>query len=271
LDHQEYLGETLAEIAGEKAAIIRPGVTAIIAPQPPQALDVILQRSAECRVATAVGDWQVEIEGATDDGRFTVTFETPEGRYKHVRLGLRGRHQIINVALAIRIAESLRTQGFDISHHAIVTGIELAAHAGRLEWISGFPSLLLDGAHNPSGAQALRGFLDEFVRAPLTLVFGAMKDKKLDEIAVLLFPVAWHLILTEPDNPRAARIDDLQRLAEGIVDPQSVIAGGSVSAAIGLAMKVTPPDGVILVSGSLYLVGEVRGLTNFSSLSTVVH
>jgi dihydrofolate synthase/folylpolyglutamate synthase len=271
LDHQEHLGETLEEIAAEKAAIIRPGVAAIIAPQTPQALDVILRRCAECNVQPSVDECRIEIENATADGRFRVTVDTREGRYENVLLELRGRHQIINVAIAIRLAESLRRRGFAIPTASIVKGSATARHAGRLELVEGPPSLLLDGAHNPSGAQALREFLDEFVDVPLTLVFGAMKDKKLREIASILFPTAEQLILTEPDNPRAAGIADLHHLAETIVDQKNILAAPSVRQALRQAKEVTPSGGLICVTGSLYLVGEVKSIMNSSSLSKVAH
>jgi dihydrofolate synthase/folylpolyglutamate synthase len=181
-----------------------------------------------------------------------------------VLLGLRGRHQIANIAVAIRLAESLRRQGFLVPTTSIVRGIETARHAGRLELIVGRPSLLLDGAHNPAGAQALREFLDEFVHVRLTVVFGAMKDKKLDEIAAILFPAAQHLILTEPDNPRAARAADLHRLAKMIGGQENGFASPSVSEALRQAKDVTPYDGLICITGSLYLVGEVKAILNRS-------
>jgi dihydrofolate synthase / folylpolyglutamate synthase len=269
LDHQEYLGETLDEIASEKAAIIRPGVTAIIAEQPLQALDVILRRCAEVKVEPSLEIDQSgnRIEKVTDDGRFAVTFETNQGHYENVLLGLRGRHQIINTSVAIRIAESLRIRGFDISKPAIIEGIRTATHAGRLELHDGHPSLLFDGAHNPFGARALRDYLDEFVKRPVTLVFGAMNDKKLDEIATILFPAADHLILTQPDSPRAASVGRLQGLALSIVNGERIAAVRSVGQAFQLAKGVTPADGLICITGSLYLLGEIKTIMNKVSLS----
>ena len=260
LDHQEYLGETIEEIASEKAAIILPGVTAIIAAQPVQALDVILQRCAEFKVhpSLEIDQSRNHIEKVTDDGRFVVTFETNEARYEKVLLGLRGRHQIVNTSVAIRIAESLRKRGIDASKTAIIEGIQTARHAGRLEFQDGHPSLLLDGAHNPGGAQALREFLDEFVSRPVTLVFGAMNDKRLEEIATLLFPAADRLILTQPDNLRAAGVGRLQSLAASIVDDERITAVSSVGEAFQLAKDITPSDGLICVTGSLYLLGEIK-------------
>jgi len=264
LDHQEYLGDTLAAITSEKAAIIRPGVTAIIAAQPAQALDVILHRCAEFGIhpSLEIDQSRNRIEKVTADGRFVISFETDEGHYDNVLLGLRGRHQIVNTSVAIRIAESLRKKGFDISKTSISEGIRTARHAGRLEFHHGPPRLLLDGAHNPAGAQALREFLDEFGSRPLTLIFGAMNDKRLEEIAAILFPAADLLILTQPDNPRAADVSRLQSVAANTVDSERITAVSSVGQAFQLAKDVTPPDGLICITGSLYLLGEIKAIMN---------
>lgn len=260
LDHQHYLGAVIADIAREKAAIIQPGVTTVVAPQPPEALDVILKRCEECNVVPRVHDWTTDVSGATSDGRFTVTFKTATGRYENVLLGLRGRHQITNVGVAVALAESLREKGFRLPKEAIVEGIENAEHAGRLELHPGSPSILLDGAHNVSGALALRYYLEEFGTKPLTLVFGAMRDKQLNEIASTLFPIAERVILTQSANPRAALINDLKSLAEGSKPGFEVIASESAADALDKANMMTPTHGLICVTGSLYLVGEVKGL-----------
>lgn len=269
LDHQQYLGETLEEIAFEKASIIHSGATAIISPQPASVLEVILRQCAKVNVHPNVDTDQsrTRIESVTDDGRFIVTFETSEDRYQSVLLGLRGRHQIVNVGVAIRLAESLRKRGFEIPRATITHGIETANHDGRLELHEGHPSLLLDGAHNPSAAHVLRNYLDEFVDRPLTLIFGAMKDKKLEEMGAILFPTADKLILTKPENPRAAGIEHLQRLATGIVERQKIFVAASASDAFLKAREITPPNGLVCVTGSLYLVGEVKALINASALS----
>ncbi|MGH9931035.1 MAG: bifunctional folylpolyglutamate synthase/dihydrofolate synthase [Pyrinomonadaceae bacterium] len=264
LDHQEYLGETVEEIAFEKAAIIRPGVTAIVAPQSSPVLEVILKRGRECDVRVTVAGCRVLKLSATPLGMFAATFESDEDLYEEVHLGLRGRHQVENAALAIQLAESLRRRGLAISKTAIVRGIERAEHEGRLTSLSG---ILLDGAHNPGAARALRDYLDEFVKEPLTLVFGAMNDKRLTEMAAILFPGVHQLILTQPDNPRAASVERLQTLAQNFIQSEKIIAAPRVSDALKKAREVTAPDDVICVTGSLYLVGEastalVRSLQN---------
>jgi dihydrofolate synthase/folylpolyglutamate synthase len=155
LDHEEYLGHTLESIASEKAAIIRPGVTAIIAKQQPEALGVLKSRCEETGVTPIFEDGPHIVEETTPDGRFCVTFENGGNRYEKVWLGLRGRHQIENAALAIRLAEVLKIHGFTIPSSAIHAGLQTAQHPGRLELIPHTPSFLLDGAHNPAGCRSL--------------------------------------------------------------------------------------------------------------------
>jgi dihydrofolate synthase / folylpolyglutamate synthase len=234
MDHEQYLGDTLTSIASEKAAVIRPGVTAVIGEQSPEALDVLLKRCAE-----------VGVEPLLEPGR---------DFYKNFTLSLRGAHQIQNASVAIRLAEALRRQGFSISDEQIAVGLATATHAGRLELISPF---LLDGAHNPAGARALRNYLEEFEHGPLTLIFGAMSDKRLDQIAEILFPLADRLILTTVANPRSASLETLAPLAKQFARGV-VIETHSSAEAMRVAIAQTPKDGLICVTGSLYLIGELR-------------
>jgi dihydrofolate synthase/folylpolyglutamate synthase len=262
LDHQEYLGETLVEIAAEKAAIIRPDVAAaIVAPQEREALDVILKRCADSGVAPRLSECRVEVISAEDVGRVRATFETNEDRYENITLGLRGRHQITNAAVAIALAETLRERGFHLPHSAIILGLESAEHAGRLELRrDGASNILFDGAHNPAGALALRDFLDEFVQPPITLVFGAMRDKDLALMAATLFSLAQHLILTQPTNPRSATLETLTQLVPHGFDSSRITVARSASEALHAAHTQTPSDGIICVTGSLYLIGEVQSI-----------
>ena len=258
MDHEEYLGNTISEIAAEKAAIIRPGVNAVIGNQTPEAFEVVLNRSRDVRVVPDIVGPGLMVETVTKDGRYTVTLKTTHDEYEHLTIGLRGHHQIENASLAIRIAESLGQHGLNISKTAIIEGIEGATYSGRLELIDGAPQLLLDGAHNPAGARALREYLDKHVDGPITLLFGAMKDKKLDEIARLLFSRATQLIITVPQNPRAAEPEHLRKLAMNHLPHTDTHVAVSAAAALRKAKEITPPGGLICVTGSLYLVGEVK-------------
>ena len=236
MDHEDYLGDTLTSIAREKAAVIRPGVTAVIAEQPPEALAVLLERCA------AVG-----VQPSLDPGR---------DFYKNFSLNLRGAHQIQNASVAIRLAESLRQHGFTITADQIGFGLANTHHPARLELI---PPFLLDGAHNPAGAAALRDYLKESNYPWLTFVFAAMSDKKLDQIAAILFPLAGCLVLTTVDNPRAAPLGLLSPLARRFARG-AIFETTSSSEAIHTAITQTPPEGLICVTGSLYLLGETRPL-----------
>ena len=256
MDHEAYLGDTIEEVAGEKAAIIRPGVDAVIAPQLPAVREVIMRQCEHAVVTPIFVENRNTIDEVTADGRLRVSFEVPRYRYDRTWLGLRGRHQIINAAVAVAVVEVLRAKGINIPRAAVVQGLERAEHQGRLELIPGEPPILLDGAHNPAGAQTLRNYLDEFARRPLTLVFGAMRDKKLREIGEILFPVADEVVLTEIENPRTATVELLQDIASEFAS--KIVTAKSSREALRLAREKTASAGMICCAGSLYLIGEVR-------------
>ncbi len=262
LDHQEYLGATLAEIASEKAAVIREGVrAAVLAPQEAEAEEVLLRRCRECGVKPQRAGRDLEVVGVNDEGQLLVSLRTERADYGTLRLALRGRHQLVNASVAVALAEALAAEGFPFEPSSIVAGLETAEHAGRLELdASRVPPLLFDGAHNPAGALALRRYLDEFVAPPVTLVFGAMRDKALKEIGAALFPAAARLVLTSPDHPRAASVEELLSAVPVPASSSTISLAPSSADALRLALAQTPPGGTICVTGSLYLVGEVKGL-----------
>ena len=262
LDHQEYLGGTLAEIAAEKAAVVRPGTRAVVAPQEPEAERVILARCRGCGVEPrrAAPGW-LTVEGACAGGRLRARLRTERGDYGAVCLALRGRHQLTNAAVAVALAETLADDGFAVSRAHVVEGLETAEHAGRLEAAErGGRALLFDGAHNAAGARALRAYLDEFVAGPLTIVFGAMRDKALEEMGRVLFPAASRLVLTTPLSPRAATVVELLRAVPVPPSSSTIALAPSSRDALNLALSQTPAGGTVCVTGSLYLVGEVKAL-----------
>ncbi|MGH9938735.1 MAG: bifunctional folylpolyglutamate synthase/dihydrofolate synthase, partial [Blastocatellia bacterium] len=173
-DHQNYLGNTLASIAAEKAGIVKPEVPVIIAPQSGESMNAIAARCEELNAPMIVTSHPFDIEAASNGeniGRYRFRYHATRNEYA-LRLGLRGQHQITNALVAIHIAEQLQLAGFDIPSSAIVEGLSCAEWPGRLEMIRVSPSqapLLLDGAHNTDGARALRDFLDEHFRStPIT-------------------------------------------------------------------------------------------------------
>ncbi len=258
LDHQEYLGPTLVGIAAEKAAIIRPGTFAVSAPQLPEAAAVINERARDAGVALRWAGGETRVTSIEPDGRLRVNFTTAKSTYGDVILNLRGRHQIGNALTAIDLAEVLQERGWPIQEDHIGNGLGNALHAGRLEYGEGAPPFLFDGAHNPAGAEALAEYLREFVTTPITLVFGAMRDKEYDQILAALCPLAQLVIFTEPNNPRAASTASLRDAAPRDLDHERIVLAWDVPVALQTALNDTSSEGVICVTGSLYLVGEAQ-------------
>jgi dihydrofolate synthase/folylpolyglutamate synthase len=261
-DHQQYLGDTLTSIAGEKAGIVKPCVPVVVAPQEDEAMKAINTRCEELNAPMIETSEPFEVEaadGAENIGRYRFRYRTSGAEY-NARLNLRGRHQITNALVAIHIAEQLRIAGFDIPSPAIVEGLSKAEWPGRLEMIRVSPSpapLLLDGAHNVAGGRALRNFLDEhFSGVPITIVFGAMADKAIAEMAGILFPAARRIILTKVANLRAAEPATIAEEVAGL--DLNVVCASSVAEALTEASRVTPPEGLIVACGSLFLAGEIK-------------
>lgn len=261
LDHQQYLGDTLTVIAAEKAAIIREYTKVVVAPQKDEALQVILERCKEKSVVPLINACQVFEEDLPE-----VNFKTKNHFYPNIRLSLEGKHQRQNACTAINLAEILRDDfNFKISDAAIVKGLETADHKGRLEWKTvGETKFLFDGAHNIAGAEALKIYLKNY-QSKITIIFGAMNDKDLSEITEILFPLADHLILTKPDNPRSTEVEELKKYAEKIVDKSKITLVPNVADAIDAAMQINSThsnrkDAFVCITGSLYLVGEAQSL-----------
>ena len=263
-DHQRILGDSLIEIAAEKAAIIREDTKVVVANQPPEALKVILDRCAKFgvtpklaeQVRTACGSGRVEIaEQSISDFKFQISnFQTSKAIYENVRLNLLGKHQIENAKTAILLAEILR-DNFNITRENIIEGLQSAVHKGRLEFQGNY---LFDGAHNPSGARALREFLDEFIKTPVTMIFGAMRDKNLAAIAEILFPKAEKLIFAAVDNPRSMKAEEFLEYLPKNFPREMAFSAENVGEALNIAREICSDNDLICVTGSLYLVGEAQ-------------
>lgn len=262
-DHQQYLGNTLAEIAGEKAGIIKSNVPIVVALQPDEAMQAISARAEELNsplVSVADESFTVEPSGS---GRCRLLYDDYD-----VQLNLRGRHQAENALTALLIVEQLRQLGWKIEKRAIAAGLNSANWLGRLQLIesANLPApILVDGAHNPAGAETLRNFLAEnYAGVPVTLIFGALGDKAVLEMAELLFPIARHLILTKADNSRAVLPESMAEQTKELrqkKNRQDVVCteslADSLPKALDAAARVTSTDGLIVVCGSLYLAGEL--------------
>ncbi|MDQ3323084.1 MAG: Mur ligase family protein [Acidobacteriota bacterium] len=265
-DHQNILGETLAEIAAEKAAIIRKDTRVIAVPQKREAENVIYEKCREVGVEPVWAIPNVKLIEDLGGGLLYLSFTTKKTNYK-VDFGMLGKHQWTNATLAINAAEILRDFNFKITKECIENGLETAEHKGRLEfWVNADgSSILFDGAHNAAGAKALKEYLDEFTEQPVTMIFGAMRDKDLSEIAEMLFPKAEFLIFTRPDSSRSSETAELMKFVPKTFDRANVFQTETVAEALRIAEKISSDKNLICVTGSLYVVGEAQKLLNNKS------
>ncbi len=270
LDHQKFLGDTLTEIAQEKAGIIRPQGTVVTLPQTPEANDVI-GNTILAQAARAVS--AVAYVPPVSPNSAPYLFPSPQekagyvSRYRLEVLGreitvetpLVGRHQLRNLALAIAAAEELARQGFTaITAATIESGIRDTRWPGRFQVLpatAGHPEIVFDVAHNPAGAWALRSTLSAtYEERPLVFVFGAMRDKAVGEIAEILFPLAERVIATQVENPRAASPADIRAAAGRVSVP--IEDAPDVASALAQARSAAGSRGLVVVTGSIYIVGE---------------
>jgi dihydrofolate synthase/folylpolyglutamate synthase len=253
LEHQEYLGRTLPAIAREKAGIVKPGVPVVTATRG-DAYDVVRQAAAD-RGAPVIPIHERYAWTVRESGLSGQTFDLagPAGRYAGLRIPLAGRHQTENAVAAIAAAEVLEAQGFRLGEGAIRRGLERASWPGRLQIVSDRPRILLDGAHNPAGAEALAAFVAEHRSGlnRLILVFGVLRDKDWEAMLAPLGRLADQVILTHPPADRGADPRDL--LAADRYCRKVEIAT-DIRDAIALARSVAQPEDTILVTGSLYTV-----------------
>jgi dihydrofolate synthase/folylpolyglutamate synthase len=271
LDHQKYLGNTLGEIAREKMGIVRPGGVAIVLPQQPEANDVIGNSILEIGARAVNAVPYVPPVSPGSDEYLVPSTESGTGyiyRYPLEVLGeqilvetpLVGRHQLRNVALAIAAAVELSEQGFGgITAKSIERGIRNTRWPGRFQMVAarpGWPEMVIDVAHNPAGAWALRSAISErYEGRPLIFLFGAMRDKAIGEIAEILFPLADSVIATRPENPRAASPQEIQEAA--VRSGAEIEAVEDVRRALERARELAAGGKVIVVTGSIYMVGEI--------------
>jgi dihydrofolate synthase/folylpolyglutamate synthase len=283
LDHQKFLGNTVGEIAHEKVGIIRAGGVVVTLPQQPEANDVIGNTILElgARGVSAVpyvppvspgsGDYLVKVTSggeaspasSREDAKSYI-YRYPLQVMKHqivVETALVGRHQLRNVALAIAAAEELSKQGFaGITPQTMERGIRETRWPGRFEVMTarpGWPEIVLDVAHNPAGAWALRSALSErYGDRPLLFVFGAMRDKAISEMTEILFPLAERVIATRAENPRSATPEEIQQAGARTGTEIEVAADTATALARARQWAGAIPGKAIVVTGSIYLVGE---------------
>jgi len=258
-DHENFLGHSLREIAGEKAGILKQGIPVVLAAQQPEAREVILARARNlgCPVIETPLAYRVD-EQAMENGcaRARIT-EIASGWSAKLAPQLAGRFQLQNAMNAVAAARALGARGWRIPERAMEEGIADAIWPGRLEKLQSRPDLYVDGAHNPGAARELAAFWEEnFAGRKIFLLYGALRDKAVDEIAGVLFPRATEVVFSEPRTSRAISAAQLSEIAAHHAARSSVIAEAE-QALDYLLSKATPQDAVF-VTGSLYLVGQLR-------------
>ncbi len=255
-DHEQQLGYTLAEIAFEKAGVIKEKTPAVIGPVASEAREAIARVAAE-RSAPLID----ALEGvgrivSGDGGTLSVELATPSRRYPRVALALPGRHQVTNAIVAVRLLEAIEERGVEVGVDAIVQGLASVRWPGRLEWIDVETGrLLLDAAHNPAGAQSLAAYLAEAGPA-MPLVFGAVKGKDVRGMLEVLLPRVSRVIATEAPTPRAQQAEDIAAAIRSLAPAIEVTVQPDPLAAARAALA---DSGSATVAGSIFLIGEVRG------------
>ncbi len=257
LDHVEYLGSTREMIATEKAGIIKPGATLVLGEPDPSLHGIFLARNPG-RVLRPDVDFGVLRNIPATGGR-TIDLRTPLAEYSDLHLPVHGAYQATNAAIALAAAEVFVAEPFPAD--LVAEALSTFRAPGRLEVAGHEPLIILDGAHNVAGAQALvRALAEEFPDAPRTLVVGFMREKDpASMLAALASTRAEWVFICPPPSPRAMAAADVAAAARDLgINPTRLETLATVDEAMARAFAVTPEDGQIVVAGSLYLVGAVR-------------
>jgi dihydrofolate synthase/folylpolyglutamate synthase len=257
-DHTSILGTTLTEIAGEKGGIIKPGVPVVSAPQDPEALEILAQLASQQRSDfILVGkDVKYEVIGSSLDGQLFRVLRSGKNDLT-ISTRLLGQHQVENAVTAFSALQAMSQAGLSIPDQAIQQGFSQVIWPGRFEVFDNHPDVVFDGAHNRYSAQVLiQAMADYYPNKPIGLVFGASEDKDISGMFAELLPNISHLLLVRAEHPRAASLDQLAELAADYSCPVSII--DRPADFYGKARDLIGEEGVILVTGSLYVVGQLR-------------
>ena len=257
-DHQTFLGNTYAAIAWEKAGIIKPHRPVISACELPEAAEVIRGRAHELKAPLIEVPRDTPISNVHNlDGRYTFDLKLEGGQFPGLISPMMGSFQIKNAAAAVAAAWRLNQEGFKISRGAIIEGLRATLWPGRLEVICEHPIVVLEGAHNPAAAREIAASTPELWPGRyLRLVYASMRDKPIGEISKILFPLTDDLYLTQPEQARAATPEGI--LAEARYRPQRIVVEPDPAQALDRACRESSAQDVVLVTGSLFLVGAVK-------------
>lgn len=271
LDHTEWLGDTLQDIALAKAGIIHPGATVISAAQEEEAAGPLLERCAEVGATLAREGGEFGVLGrAVAVGGQVLTLQGLGGVYDDVFIPLHGAHQAQNAAMALAAVEAFLGAGArrQLDIEAVREGFASTSSPGRLERVRNAPTILLDGAHNPHGMKAtVTALQEEFAFSKLVAVIGVLADKDAEALLELLEPVVDQVVVTRNSSPRAMPTEELGALAAEIFGEERVASAEEMPDAIELAVAMAEEDvpgelsGVgVLVTGSVVTVADARRL-----------
>lgn len=258
-DHENFLGHSLKEIAGEKAGILKPGVPLVLAEQHDEGCRAILARADKlgCTVIDTKAAYRVDQESFKEGCIRARITEVVTGWSVEIAPRLPGRFQMQNALSAVAAARLLSGQAYRIKDDDISQGIATAEWPGRIEKLQSRPDIYLDGAHNPSAARELAAFWEQnFAGRKIWFICGALRDKAVDEFAGALFPLAAEVIFTEPRTSRAISAAQLAEIAGHYAAHSAVIA--DAEEAFEHALTQAAPEDTIFIAGSLYLVGQLR-------------
>lgn len=267
LDHQRWLGDTIEQIAAEKAQIIRPKGVAVLASQPEEALAII---TAHCKEVDALvrlegRDWEVTDRQPGVGGQM-ISVRTPAAEYRDLFIPLHGEHQSQNAAAALVAVEAMMG-GKALPPEVVESGFLQARSPGRLEVVRRSPAVIIDGAHNPAGVFAMRkGLSEAFQVNYLVGVFSAMSDKNIEVMLTEIEPVMDQIVITELPGERAADIEELRELAEDVFGEDRVHVAEALADAVDLAVKLSdePADPslqrAVVAFGSIMLAAGVAAL-----------
>jgi len=258
MDHMDYLGNTLEEIATVKAGIIKPGVPAVTASDKPEVLAVIRKAAAGngSRLVEVGRDVIWQDKGGTLDGQ-VLNISGLKGEYKDLTVPLLGKHQLINAATAVATVELLQQQGYQIDELAIRQGLSKTMWPARLEIMQRKPMVVIDGAHNLDGARTLAQALREtFAYRDLLLVFGMLGDKEREKVVAELAPLARAVVVTRPNSPRAGDWQQIKLEVAKYVREVYLIA--DIHQAVEKGLQLAGEQDLVCITGSLYMVAEAR-------------
>lgn len=262
MDHMDYLGDTLEKITEVKAGIIKEGVPVVTSSDRPEVLSVIKKRAVQKNAKLIVVGEDVAWQPEGGVGRLSYT--GLRRSYRDLEIALLGEHQFINAAAALAVCDVLEdTYSFNIPENAVREGLRTVKWPGRLERILQDPNVLIDGAHNVDGMMSLAKALKQYADGPLkrkklVLCMGMLADKEVEKAVEIIVPMADKIIVTKPDSPRAGDWRNVARLAEKYLATENVQTIEDTTAAVQEGLRLTGPEDLLCVTGSLYMIAGVR-------------